>query len=119
MEICKFPGCGYVADFITKAHCRLEHGIERAEVEKLYGTGNASKIKFSGKVETWIPTEEQYFQARLNGISRKTLHERGKRGWRTDEAIKVPVMTKEETAKIGASARRFNLKTGVNYLDER
>lgn len=35
--LCPVPGCGHVGSFISKIHCRLEHGIEREEVGEKYG----------------------------------------------------------------------------------
>ena len=34
---CPVPGCGHIGDTITKAHCRLQHGIEREEVQQKHG----------------------------------------------------------------------------------
>lgn len=113
MERCKFPGCNYVADFISKAHCRIEHGMERSEVEKLYGQSHPTKVKFSGKIDPWFPTDKQIFEAELNGINKKTLFERARRGWEVEAALKVPIFTKEEIARIGARAQGFNIMTGV------
>lgn len=35
--LCPVPDCSHIGDSITKAHCRLIHGIEREQVEKLHG----------------------------------------------------------------------------------
>jgi uncharacterized membrane protein YvbJ len=37
METCTYPGCGYRAEFISKIHCRLNHGMEREKMVKKYG----------------------------------------------------------------------------------
>ena len=35
---CPYPGCSHSTSLvITKHHCRLEHGMEREQVGKLYG----------------------------------------------------------------------------------
>lgn len=34
---CPVDGCHHVGLIITKAHCRLEHGMTRDEVKKKYG----------------------------------------------------------------------------------
>lgn len=34
---CPVDGCNHVGIIITKAHCRLEHGMNRDEVKKKYG----------------------------------------------------------------------------------
>ena len=34
---CPVPGCTHKAEIITKAHCRIEHDMERDEVKKKYG----------------------------------------------------------------------------------
>lgn len=34
---CPVKGCNHVGIIITKAHCRLEHGMTREEVHKKYG----------------------------------------------------------------------------------
>ena len=34
---CPVPGCNHVAEVITKAHCRIVHGMEREDVKKAYG----------------------------------------------------------------------------------
>lgn len=34
---CPVPGCDHVGGVITKAHCRMHHGMERDEVKKKYG----------------------------------------------------------------------------------
>lgn len=35
--MCPVPGCGHIGSFISKIHCRLEHGMEREEVHEKYG----------------------------------------------------------------------------------
>lgn len=47
---CPVPNCGHSAKIITKVHCRLEHGLERDEVEKRYGMPSKvmSKQPFKG-----------------------------------------------------------------------
>ncbi|MGE7545034.1 hypothetical protein [Sporosarcina newyorkensis] len=42
---CPFPDCTHIAEVITKIHCRLEHGMERHEVEKLYGLPKSVFVK--------------------------------------------------------------------------
>lgn len=34
---CPVEDCNHVGIVITKAHCRLEHGLTREEVQKKYG----------------------------------------------------------------------------------
>lgn len=34
---CPVEGCTHTGDIITKAHCRMVHGMEREEVKKKYG----------------------------------------------------------------------------------
>lgn len=34
---CPVPSCGHVGSFISKIHCRLEHDMERDEVQEIYG----------------------------------------------------------------------------------
>lgn len=34
---CPVPGCTHVGEVITKAHCRIVHGLEREEVKDRYG----------------------------------------------------------------------------------
>ena len=34
---CAFPGCGHQGEIITKLHCRINHGMERDEITRLYG----------------------------------------------------------------------------------
>lgn len=34
---CPFPDCNHIAEVMTKAHCRVAHGMEREEVKRLYG----------------------------------------------------------------------------------
>lgn len=34
---CPVEGCEHVGEVITKAHCRIVHGMEREEVNKKYG----------------------------------------------------------------------------------
>ena len=34
---CPVEGCNHVGEVITKAHCRIVHGMEREEVRKRYG----------------------------------------------------------------------------------
>ncbi|MEK5429687.1 hypothetical protein MKY88_02380 [Lysinibacillus sp. FSL R7-0073] len=42
---CPVPNCNHVGSVITKAHCRLVHGMDRAEVRKKYGfPENVSKL---------------------------------------------------------------------------
>lgn len=42
--LCPFPDCGHIGDFITKAHCEIEHGMEREEIYKKYG--HPKEIRF-------------------------------------------------------------------------
>lgn len=37
MIMCPHENCIHTGHVITKAHCRMEHGMEREEVQKLYG----------------------------------------------------------------------------------
>lgn len=42
---CPVDGCNHIGMIITKAHCRLEHGMTREEVRKKYGLPkNVSKL---------------------------------------------------------------------------
>ena len=42
---CPVDGCHHIGMMITKAHCRLEHGMTREEVRKKYGLPkNVSKL---------------------------------------------------------------------------
>lgn len=34
---CPVPDCGHIGSFISKIHCRDAHGMEREEVQELYG----------------------------------------------------------------------------------
>lgn len=34
---CPVDGCHHIGQIITKAHCRIEHGMTRDEVRKKYG----------------------------------------------------------------------------------
>ena len=34
---CPVPGCTHTGEVITKAHCRIVHGMERETVRKKYG----------------------------------------------------------------------------------
>lgn len=34
---CPVPGCNHVGEVITKAHCRIVHGMDRKEVAKKFG----------------------------------------------------------------------------------
>lgn len=34
---CPVPDCGHIGLMITKARCRIAHGMERDEIAKLYG----------------------------------------------------------------------------------
>lgn len=57
METCTFPGCGYQADFITKAHCKMVHGITREELYSKYGKKtnlyNKAANPATGKGHIW------------------------------------------------------------------
>ncbi|MGL4522533.1 MAG: hypothetical protein ACRCWQ_08295, partial [Bacilli bacterium] len=44
---CTFPGCGHTGSEITKAHCRLQHNMERDRVISLYG--NFTKGRYNAK----------------------------------------------------------------------
>lgn len=35
--LCPVPDCGHTGSFISKVHCRLNHGMEREEIEELHG----------------------------------------------------------------------------------
>jgi len=37
---CPVKNCGHVGVVITKAHCRIMHGMTRAEIEAEYGLPN-------------------------------------------------------------------------------
>lgn len=37
LVVCPVPGCEHRATIITKSHCRLEHKMEREEIEETYG----------------------------------------------------------------------------------
>ena len=39
MVKCPVPGCEHLGEVITKAHCRIEHGLTQDEVRELHGTG--------------------------------------------------------------------------------
>lgn len=36
MQVCSYPNCNYVFDYLTKAHC-ASHGLEKKELIKKYG----------------------------------------------------------------------------------
>lgn len=37
MQVCPYPDCGYRGEFISKAHCRINHNMEQSEVFAKYG----------------------------------------------------------------------------------
>lgn len=37
MVKCPVPGCNHLGLLITKIHCRMEHDMERHEIEEKYG----------------------------------------------------------------------------------
>lgn len=37
LVLCPVPDCGHIGSFISKIHCRLEHDMERDEVQEKYG----------------------------------------------------------------------------------
>ena len=53
---CPVEGCNHVGLVITKAHCRIEHGLERNEVVSKYGMPNVLTFDPSK-----MPREQSYF----------------------------------------------------------
>lgn len=37
MKKCSYPGCGFIGELITNAHCKINHGITRKELTRKYG----------------------------------------------------------------------------------
>lgn len=111
METCLFPGCGYRADFISKVHCRNEHGLEREAIIKKYGKdkgGLTTRSKMS--LMKWIPTQEQVARAAAYGVEKVTLYNRAKLGWDEEKAITTPRMDRGEIGRRAAQNSDFNLK---------
>lgn len=48
---CPHPDCGHTAPIITKAHCRIHHGMEREEIAEQYGYPVISKMRPAFKGE--------------------------------------------------------------------
>lgn len=43
--VCPVPECKHYAWIITKAHCRIAHGMEREEIAKRYGLPKEIKMR--------------------------------------------------------------------------
>ena len=43
--ICPVDGCDHAGQYISKAHCRIVHGMERDEVAKKYGYPEITNTK--------------------------------------------------------------------------
>ena len=46
---CPHPDCEHVAPIITEHHCRLEHGLQRKQIQVLYGKPNNPRRGFGKK----------------------------------------------------------------------
>ena len=46
--MCPVPGCGHVGSFISKAHLRIAHDLNRTEVFSLYGPAKKMPKKNNG-----------------------------------------------------------------------
>ncbi|QKE74753.1 hypothetical protein HPK19_19315 [Arthrobacter citreus] len=111
METCKYPGCGYKADFISKVHCRVNHGMEREEIEKEFckETGvNNNRAKMS--LLKWIPTKAQIKHAAKYGVSESNLKNRGALGWDLERAMTTPLHSFNEAGQNGAKKSDFRYK---------
>ncbi|PEJ56081.1 hypothetical protein CN692_19155 [Bacillus sp. AFS002410] len=113
METCLYPGCGYKADFISKAHCRSVHEMEREEIEKKYGKSIGVKKRSKMSLQKWVPTQKQIDRAAGFGIGENTLRARGKLGWDVESAIITPIYSPEEVAQNGVGKFEFNINKGA------
>lgn len=50
MVVCPVPGCNHKGQIITKVHCRMAHGMEREEIEKLYGLPQEKRLTKTKKL---------------------------------------------------------------------
>lgn len=61
---CPYPNCTHTGLLITKAHCRLEHQMEREEIGKLYGMPRVFEskgfISSQQSSKTWYNTGGGY-----------------------------------------------------------
>lgn len=48
---CPVPGCGHKGQIITKAHCRMSHGMSREEIKKKYGMPIKVDVRIIRRVE--------------------------------------------------------------------
>lgn len=48
--VCPVPGCHHQGGIITKVHCRTVHGMEREEIEKLYGLPQEKRLTKTKKL---------------------------------------------------------------------
>ncbi|GKV66730.1 MULTISPECIES: hypothetical protein [unclassified Sporosarcina] len=48
---CPYPECGHMAQIITKAHCRINHDMEREEIAEKYGYPVTVKMRPAFKGE--------------------------------------------------------------------
>ncbi len=111
METCKYPGCGYKADFISKVHCRLNHGMEREEIEAKFGSDSRVKNnRAKMSMLKWIPTKEQIKRAAKYEVSESNLKNRGSLGWDPERAITTPLHSFNEAGRNGAKKSDFRYK---------
>lgn len=45
--VCPVPNCNHFGQVITKAHCRMAHGMEREEIASLYGLPQEMRVQKS------------------------------------------------------------------------
>jgi len=111
VETCKYPGCGYKADFISKIHCRINHGMEREEIEKAFGQGTELKNnRAKMSLMKWIPTKAQIKRAAKYGVNESNLKNRGSLGWDQERAITTPIYSLNEAGRNGAKSSDFSFK---------
>ncbi|PEL12684.1 hypothetical protein [Bacillus sp. AFS017336] len=110
METCLYPGCGYKADFISKIHCRINHAMEREEIEKKYSNPTDNKNRAKMSLLKWLPTQEQIDRAAKYGISVENLRNRGSLGWDPEKAITTPLHSFKECGQNGAKKSDFRHK---------